>query len=100
MGFDEYIRGVSIAAIVCAAFVYLANLAARACDASIFSFMYVIVLVPVQICAQVAPLVWRHAQARPIERQTVILAAWAVVITASEVALIVYGPDRGLGCFK
>jgi hypothetical protein len=29
-----------------------------------------------------------------------ILAAWAVVITAFEVALIVFGPDRGLGCFK
>lgn len=99
MEFDRNIRGICVMAIGYAGIAYLIQLASP-CDGFLLIALLTFVQVPVLVLALVVPLIWRHAQGRPIKRQTVILAAWAGVITAFEVALIVIAPDQGHGCFK
>jgi len=98
MAFDQYIRGMSVVAMVGAGCLFLMHLVARPCDADWLAFLFIIFWVPAMVCALIFPFVWRLAQGRPFERKSAVFTMWAVAATAFEVAVALLQPYRN--CFK
>lgn len=96
--FDEYIRAVSTLALVFFAIGFVAQVAAGLCDAFWLSLFYMFIQAPLLACTLVVPFIWGLIKERPIERNTVLLAAAAVITTAAEVAFPLLA--RGPNCFR